>query len=82
MRYILFGGPFYYASGGANDLIASGDDPAELMELAWRYRKGTRDELDWWHIYDTVEQEIVVGTQAQAHQAPDLPTRIAVRTPH
>ena len=81
MRYILFGGPFYYASGGANDLIAWGDDLAELVEVAC-HRKGTFDELDWWHVYDTVEHEIVVGTQAQAHQAPDLPTRIAVRTPN
>jgi hypothetical protein len=54
MRYILFGGEEYYPYGGADDIIGFGSsvDTLAASEI--------NKTLDWWHIYDTRELEIVL----------------------
>lgn len=54
-RYMLFGGSFYYPSGGIGDLVMSSDELDELMKRA------IDNQLDWWHIYDCKKQEQVIS---------------------
>ena len=56
MRYLLFGGEFYYAKGGGNDFIGSGyviDDIGGAEDL---------DKFDWWHVFDTEDCKIVAAS--------------------
>jgi hypothetical protein len=70
MKYLMFGGETYYAKGGFNDLIGLGDSVDGLI-----YSDGVSD-LDWWHVVDTETNEIVAGTESQAHGANDIPVEI------
>ncbi len=45
-RYLLFGGDFYYPSGGWFDFVKSSDDRLELMVEA------LESDKDWAHIVD------------------------------
>ena len=68
MRYLLFGGVFYYAKGGANDFLGCANEVDSLTEseVLKDYR------IDWWHIFDTKTREIIAGSQTQAHGAEDF----------
>lgn len=64
-RYLLFGGDCHYAKGGMNDLISAFDYRQDAIDFGlWRNslpRTGSsasRLHLEWYHIYDTVEQKI------------------------
>jgi hypothetical protein len=63
MRYLLFGGDCYYASGGGHDFLEAGDSIDDLMAAA--------DE-EWFHVFDTQELVIVAGSQKQSNVADDL----------
>lgn len=62
MRYILFGGDFYYAKGGYHDIVSCGEGLGELEQKA-----NNNEDLDWWHIYDTSTGNIVKASKFQAH---------------
>jgi hypothetical protein len=52
MRYVLFGGANYYASGGAADFLCAYDDLEEAKDGA-RYHLGkTRNDvsIEWAHV--------------------------------
>ena len=64
-RYLLFGGDCHYAKGGMNDLIGSFDyrqDAIDNGSLRNNLPKFGIDSsplhVDWYHVYDTVEQKI------------------------
>lgn len=75
MRYLIFGGPIYYASGGAYDFIEGTDslERAKLRsdEVIGQYAQRDRypgaieltvypsDEIEWAHVFDTQEGEVV-----------------------
>lgn len=65
-RYYLFAGQYYYAQGGAHDLIASSDSIDDLNKQI-----PNEDDCadDWWHIYDSETKEIVSRSECQAHGA-------------
>jgi len=65
-RYLVFGGEFYYARGGAHDLLSS---HARLEDAV---AHGRAADVQWWHVYDTHEARIVTGTKEQAYDAPDI----------
>lgn len=75
MKYLLFGGEFYYAKGGFHDFIISSDDLGTLIEPARKTAEDTVchfESLDWWHIVDSETGKIVAGTESQAYGADDL----------
>lgn len=53
-RYLLFAGDTYYPNGGWYDYLGSFDTTEDCL----RHIAGT--PWDWWHIYDTKEQLIVL----------------------
>jgi hypothetical protein len=63
MKYYLFIGDVYYATGGANDFIKSSTSLEELQKLA---EKKIDDEFQWYHICDE-EMKIVDRSEMQAH---------------
>jgi len=63
MRYLLFGGECYYARGGAHDLLGSGNSSDDLIKSE---ALNARD-IEWWHVYDTVERKIVCRSEAIPH---------------
>lgn len=66
MRYLIFAGANYYACGGANDFIGAHD----ILGNAVTFAQKTMDNdhmIDWWHIYDTVNLEIVEQSEVQAY---------------
>ena len=72
-RYWLFSGEFYYATGGANDLICCGDDLHALIAIGREaVSQPGINSKDWWHILDVKLGNIVAGTEAQAYGAQDL----------
>jgi hypothetical protein len=68
MRYLLFGGEFYYAAGGANDFLAYGNSVDDLMAMNF--------ETDWAHVFDAQTREIVAGSNTQAYGADDLTQQV------
>ena len=52
-RYMLFAGDHYYPSGGMNDYRGDYD----TLEMAIR----STGRCDWWHVYDTKNQDTVTG---------------------
>ena len=65
-RYGLFGGHFYYASGGFTDLLHSYDTLDEAVAVATNpVEKGqfmqfnAHGPLDWWHVFDFDERRVV-----------------------
>lgn len=60
-KYALFGGEFYYPTGGMGDLVATLDVADELETLATD--PSTRDQyggiIQWWHIADMTTGAIV-----------------------
>ena len=71
MKYIVFSGVNYYASGGANDFIKGFDDIDEASNYASTLIKGDTlyGSIEWWHILDTDTLEIVKQSDEQAHGA-------------
>ena len=73
MKYLLFAGKNYKARGGGHDLIRSSDDPVDLiMHGRGLVMPSFQYPLDWWHLYDTVEGEIVAGSVNQGRYAENL----------
>jgi len=70
MKYYLFAGSTYYASGGANDFIKSSDDLEYLIEYARELLQGQEDTkwnmYDWYHITDE-DMNIIDRSEEQAH---------------
>ena len=96
MRYILFGGSTYYPLGGADDIVATAlrleeitPTPAPhpyvgVWEWILKAQNEPRTYMEWWHIYDTAENKVVVasGPDSDAERAgakvmmhPDVPNR-------
>ena len=68
MRYLLFVGEEYYACGGGHDFLAAGDDlDALILQGEVRCRSDGDDAIDWWHVFDIEQQQIVEGSKRQAH---------------
>lgn len=65
MRYILFAGETYYASGGAHDYMGQSNEEMELRNYP------SLDIFDWWHILDTETGLISSRSESQAHGAPE-----------
>lgn len=64
-RYWLFGGEYYYAKGGMNDLQTMSDDFMALKaEAEVEYSEGN---LDWWHITDIESLRTEARSEHQAH---------------
>lgn len=59
-RYMVFGGPDYYPSGGITDFLGT-FDCLESARLATRGRDfyGHLGAIDWWQIFDTTTQSVV-----------------------
>ena len=73
MRYLLFGSnEFYYAQGGAHDLLGAGDSIDDLSSSAILQPTGKPDEICWWHIFDIEEKRIISGSDEQPYGAPNL----------
>ena len=75
-RFLVFGGPGYYATGGFNDFIASFATLDDALRFAndpvfdetvrkWRYM--SRADWDWWHIFDADSMSIVAQSKIQAY---------------
>ena len=54
-------GQYYYPAGGAHDFIMSDDNPKGLENYAKEQIE--KELVDWWHIYDSVEQKIIEGNE-------------------
>ena len=67
MRYLLFGGEFFYAKGGARDIKHASNSVDRLKEEA-----ESDGDLLWWHIFDTKTGLVIDGTTQQAHGSNDL----------
>jgi basic membrane lipoprotein Med (substrate-binding protein (PBP1-ABC) superfamily) len=67
MRYLLFGGDYYYPSGGADDLISMSNNLDKLKDNALRrFYSGNWDiQIDWFHIYDVEKDAIVYSDKAR-----------------
>lgn len=57
-RYILFYGVYDYPSGGAFDIQGYSNDLSCLVDKIYR-DKEIPQTLNWAHIYDTVNNEII-----------------------
>lgn len=68
MRYLLFAGEFHYPNGGYNDFYGMGESVDSLATSSVLKDR----HIDWFHIYDTEEDCIVVGTRGQAMSSQDL----------
>jgi hypothetical protein len=68
-QYWLFGGIFYYASGGAYDLITTSDNIDDLKnEIEIRSRENeTNKDFDWWQIFDAEIEDIIEQSKGQAY---------------
>lgn len=51
-RFLLFGGPTYYAGGGWNDFVSSHDTLEEAVEAADKLHEQVVNDWDWWHVVD------------------------------
>ena len=74
MKYLLFGGEQYYASGGANDFVAGSDNLLELVSkgqslMGARPSDGWFSEFEWWHILDTESRKIVESSECKPYGA-------------
>ncbi len=71
MRYILFGGSFYYAKGGYHDYIIGASTYVKLINYAKTIVNETayyQDSIDWWHILDIETNQIIAKTSEQAYE--------------
>lgn len=67
---ILFGGQNYYAKGGANDFICTSSHLGILTRLAANLQEEGYchyEAIEWWHVFDTVQNKIVAQSEWQAH---------------
>lgn len=71
-RFLLFGGVFYYAKGGAHDFHGAFNELAEAEAEAAILYDDEHYDVEWWHVYDTHTGRIVAGTNTQALGARDL----------
>lgn len=56
-RFLLFSGDLYYPLGGIKDFKGSFDTKEEALDWIAKY------PAEWYHIYDTEEQKVVVGVR-------------------
>jgi len=71
-RFVLFGGPVYYAAGGFSDFVGSFDTVDEARHVAeTKICEVISPELEceWWHIFDMVEHKIVGKSEYQGYGA-------------
>lgn len=52
-RYLLFGGPCYYPSGGWGDFMGSFDTVAECITKAKTPDGVYHSTPEWWHVIDS-----------------------------
>ena len=76
-RYWLFGGEFYYATGGIHDRQGMYDTIAEAVaegqrQLCSAWSSVLYDVHEWWHVVDSTTGAIVAGSTLQAYGADDL----------
>lgn len=57
LRYLCFAGDDYYPCGGVRDLQRSVESLDDAQSWANEQRDST---LTWWHVYDVVEQRVVL----------------------
>jgi hypothetical protein len=82
MRYLLFAGASYYASGGIHDLIdmyETYDEALATASLVMTHRPTKENDwtvrnYDWWHIYSMDDRRIVAGSKCQAYGAEEIPS--------
>ena len=72
LRFLLFAGDRYYASGGFNDLKSSHETLEDAVLHGYRI---TEDVSEWWHVVEVSPKGciIIAGSLVQAYGAPDLP---------
>lgn len=58
-RYLLFGGPTYYSTGGLHDLLGDYDDVEAAEEYAEQRQQA--GDIDWWHVWDCDEESVVIA---------------------
>lgn len=81
MRYLLFVGSAYYATGGMMDFVAKSDEVEDLFYVLRENRKDTiayhedpscaREHFDaeWWHIFDCKKGLVIFKSREEAHGA-------------
>lgn len=75
-RFSIFGGQFYYARGGFNDLVGNADTlDIALIEvetlMGRRYESETPPYVEWWQIVDMTTGEIVKASPHTPHGGDD-----------
>ena len=75
-RFIVFGGPTYYAAGGFHDFLDSFADLDEAISFATETRP-VHPDIDrlenvheWWHVFDLEARQCVAASECQAYGAP------------
>jgi hypothetical protein len=69
-RFILLGGPCYYARGGFHDFISSHETEKEAFEKAARLEsQGEMNGVEWWQIWDCETNSIVTVGCSTAYGA-------------
>lgn len=63
MRYILFGGECYYASGGFHDILKGFADLDSACRYAEAAEHSTLHEIEWWHVVDSETMEVVAESK-------------------
>ena len=69
-RFLLFGGITYYPSGGWFDFQDGYDTLKEAIAAAKQKFKDAPD-YEWWHVYDTVIDEVVGASYMVAPKVDD-----------
>jgi predicted phosphodiesterase len=73
-RYLVFSGPPYYASGGANDLIGSFHDKEEAVLFAIK-KEGNKDRWGdsntWVQVYDLQNRCFLYKSEVTPHGEPE-----------
>lgn len=75
-RFLVFGGPTYYAAGGFHDFLDSFADIDDALAFADEKRPVHPDidrlenVYDWWHVFDSKTKQCVAASEFQAYGAP------------
>ena len=73
-RFILLGGKTHYACGGFHDFISSHDSLQSAVveaNLALVATMKSGRLIDWFHVWDCKESNVVACSLSQAYGAPD-----------
>ena len=79
MRYLLFGGERYYASGGGNDYIGTSDSINDLTNkgeslIGARSTNGLCVNFEWWHVFDSDSCTTVATSDYKPYGSDELPS--------